>query len=700
MNMNQMVNGTDSPHNSAEHKAGTTTEKRDLLVLLSLIKKYNLKQTEELLCQEANIKAEELEEVDDKEITTLLTSALGGESQENVNGLEGKPGPGSDPELFDAAYGDLRSFVDESLDIYKHELFMVLYPILVQIYFKLVSGGYTIPAREFVEKYGPDLDYYYREDLQNLLLITKRSDMENNDWVTSMETDKFIIRMSRDAHSLFKRHIQDRKQELIADIVARYLHFDTYEGTARSKAQVMNSAGSKCGEARRQDNKIRVYYGLLKEVDFQSLTTPAPAAPEEEDDNDPDADKPKKKKPKKDPLFSKKSKSDPNAPSMDRIPLPELKDADKLEKLKALREATKRVALNKDSLPSICLYTILNSHHSVTCAEISEDSYMMAVGFTDSSIKVWSLTPAKLREMKTAEALKDIDKDAEDVLVRMMDDRTGESARIFYGHSGPVYRCAFAPEKNMLLSCSEDTTIRLWSLHTWTCIVVFKGHLFPVWDVRFSPHGYYFASCSYDKTARLWATDCNQPLRIFTGHLSDVDCVQFHPNSNYIASGSSDRTVRLWDVLTGQLVRLMTGHKGTIYSLAFSTCGRYLASGSADHNVMVWDLSHGQLVTSLVRHTGSIHTMCFSRDGTILAIGGLDCYLTLWDFSKLTEDYIAQNASNASHNPDINDGETYLLRAFPTKSTPFTTLHFTRRNLLLAVGTFKSSSSSSSSGTS
>ncbi|XP_075154609.1 TATA-box binding protein associated factor 5 [Haematobia irritans] len=682
------ANGTESPPTSMDDTKKPPADKRDLLVLLKLIKKYNLKQTEELLCQEANIRRDELEEVDDKEITSILTSALG-DSAEATSGETKQDQAGSDPELYDAAFGDLRNFVDESLDIYKHELFMVLYPILVQIYFKLVSGGYAKSARAFVEKYGPDLDYYYREDLQNLLLITKKSEMENNDWVTSIESDKFLIRMSRDAHSLFKRHIQDRKQELIADIVLKYINFDTYEGTARSKVQCDATSGSLIGEARRQDNKIRVYYGLLKEVDFQSLTTPAPAAVEEEDDNDPDApDKPKKKKPKKDPLFSKKSKSDPNAPSMDRIPLPELKDADKLEKLKALREASKRVPLNKDSLPSVCLYTILNSHNSVTCAEISEDSYMMAVGFTDSSVKVWSLTPSKLREMKSAEQLKDIDKDAEDVLVRMMDDRTGESARTFYGHSGPVYRCAFAPEKNMLLSCSEDTTIRLWSLHTWTCIVVFKGHLFPVWDVRFSPHGYYFASCSYDKTARLWATDSNQPLRIFTGHLSDVDCVQFHPNSNYIASGSSDRTVRLWDVLTGQLVRLMTGHKGSIYALAFSTCGRYLASGSSDHNVLVWDLSHGQLVTSLIKHTGSIHTMCFSRDGTILAVGGLDCYLTLWDFSKLSEDYISQN-SNASHNPEIDEGDHYLLRAFPTKSTPFTTLHFTRRNLLLAVGTFK-----------
>jgi transcription initiation factor TFIID subunit 5 len=67
------------------------------------------------------------------------------------------------------------------------------------------------------------------------------------------------------------------------------------------------------------DNKAKVYYGLLKEPDIQYLPV------EEEEDAEIDGtDKPKKKKPKKDPLFSKKIKSDPNAPPVDRIPLPDL----------------------------------------------------------------------------------------------------------------------------------------------------------------------------------------------------------------------------------------------------------------------------------------------------------------------------------------------------------------------------------------
>jgi transcription initiation factor TFIID subunit 5 len=96
--------------------------------------------------------------------------------------------------------------------------------------------------------------------------------------------------------------------------------------------------------------------------------------------------------------------------------------------------------------------------YRVSSAEIAEDSSLLAVGFNDATVKVWSLVPQKLRAMKTADQLSDIDKDAEDVLVRMMDDRSAETSRYLYGHNGPVYSLTFSPDRNLLLSCSEDST--------------------------------------------------------------------------------------------------------------------------------------------------------------------------------------------------------------------------------------------------
>lgn len=48
----------------------------------------------------------------------------------------------------------------------------------------------------------------------------------------------------------------------------------------------------------------------------------------------------------------------------------------------------------------------------VTCVEISEDSSLLAVGFSDSVLKVWSLVPQKLRGLKSADQLAEIDKES------------------------------------------------------------------------------------------------------------------------------------------------------------------------------------------------------------------------------------------------------------------------------------------------
>ncbi|KAK3924319.1 Transcription initiation factor TFIID subunit 5 [Frankliniella fusca] len=648
-------------------------DKNTLLAVLQYLEKHNLKGTVDLLRKEANLGDE-------------TPSSQCPPSDSDVSSMLAAYKSEGDPEKYEEAYTDLKKFVEGALDIYKYELGMILYPVLVHMYLELLFNNHEDQAKRLMEKFGSDQEDYFQDDLKKLSHVCKKDHLNGNELTDTFTKNEFIIRMSRDTLSILKRHLAEKKHSVVQNIIQEHLYLDMYEGVARNKQQIDATSGAMIGEASRADNKARVYYGLLKEPDVSN------AALEEEDEEEEGGDKPKKKKSKKDHLYPKKSKSDPNAPPVDRMPLPELKEAEIREKVKAMRDSLKRVNLGPETLPSVCFYTLLNANQSVTCAEISEDSSLLAVGFNDSFIKVWSLVPQKLRSMKSADQLSDIDREAEDVLARMMDDRSSEVCRTLLGHSGPVYRVAFSPDRQLLLSCSEDSSIRLWSLLTWSCVVCYKGHTYPVWDVRFSQHGYYFATGGHDKTARLWATDQHQPLRIFAGHYSDVDCVQFHPNSNYIATGSSDRTVRLWDCVTGNQVRLMTGHKGQVLCLCFSVEGRFLASAGADSRVLLWDLAHGHLLAELCGHTASVLSLAFSREGSVLVSGSTDCTLKIWDFTKLAE-AIALEDVNISHNPDIKkDSNTFLLRTYATKNSPIVNLHFTRRNLLLAVGLYDSQS--------
>lgn len=56
------------------------------------------------------------------------------------------------------------------------------------------------------------------------------------------------------------------------------------------------------------------------------------------------------------------------------------------------------------------------------CVEITEDSSMLAVGFNDSIVKVWTLVPQKLKAMKSAEQLEEVNIEADDVMVKILID--------------------------------------------------------------------------------------------------------------------------------------------------------------------------------------------------------------------------------------------------------------------------------------
>lgn len=86
-------------------------------------------------------------------------------------------------------------------------------------------------------------------------------------------------------------------------------------------------------------------------------------------------------------MLNRKNRLDPNAPQFNRIPLPEMydlliafyfldlykinfsfyllnrRDVDRANRQQAMRDFLKRARLSSEKLPSICFYTILNSHY-------------------------------------------------------------------------------------------------------------------------------------------------------------------------------------------------------------------------------------------------------------------------------------------------------------------------------------------------
>lgn len=108
------------------------------------------------------------------------------------------------------------------------------------------------------------------------------------------------------------------------------------------------------------------------------------------------------------------------------------RDSEQLAKFQAFKDSASCIPLNQDCLPSICFYTLLNTNNrlheyirlythtvfithlfflllfSLNSLTLSQDSALLAGGFADSTIKLWSLTPKKLHPLKSTSQMQHI----------------------------------------------------------------------------------------------------------------------------------------------------------------------------------------------------------------------------------------------------------------------------------------------------
>lgn len=593
-------------------------------------------------------------------------------------------------------YSKLRSWAYGSLDLYKHELLRVLYPVFIHCFMDLVAEGHMQEARTFFQTFRGDHELMHLRDLQKLEGILSPLHLEEMELARSLRNSKVQIKLCEYSYSLLSQYLQKSESRTMFGIINEHINFEVSGGQPAlisDDAEVVALLGSNQDMAK-ETNQKEIHWGLLEDSVEERLERVLSDSEKAECDNrDVDQDENKKrseggnkvisaKKLKKDkavgatgkPIRSETSNAYMAPRVKPELTLPVMPAELKQSILEDLRN---QVQLNSLALPSVCFYTFVNTHNGLNCSSISHDGSLVAGGFSDSSVKMWDMS--KIGQPVKSSDIQDEDEAAQKEPL-LGSDEGKRSYTLFQGHAGPVHSTTFSPEGDFLLSSSSDSTIRLWSTKLNANLVCYKGHNYPVWDVQFSPAGHYFASSSHDRTARIWSMDRIHPLRIMAGHLSDVDCVQWHVNCNYIATGSSDKTVRLWDVKSGECVRIFIGHRSMVLSLAMSPDGRYMASGDEDGTIMMWDLSDGRCILPLMGHNSCVWTLTFSREGTLLASGSADCTVKLWDVTSSTR------APRVDENKALAATKLRLLKTLTTKSTPVYSLQFSRRNLLFAAG--------------
>ncbi|OXB82390.1 UNVERIFIED_CONTAM: hypothetical protein H355_009315 [Colinus virginianus] len=234
------------------------------------------------------------------------------EDQPDVSAVLSAYNQQGDPTLYEEYYSGLKNFIECSLDCHRAELSQLFYPLFVHMYLELVYNQHESEAKSFFERFHGDQECYYQDDLRVLSSLTKKEHMKGNETMLDFRTSKFVLRISRDSYQLLKRHLQEKQNNQIWNIVQEHLYIDIFDGMPRSKQQIDAMVGSLAGEAKREANKAKVFFGLLKEPEFDVPLD------DEDEEGENEEGKPKKKKPKRDSVGSKSKKQDPNAPPQNR----------------------------------------------------------------------------------------------------------------------------------------------------------------------------------------------------------------------------------------------------------------------------------------------------------------------------------------------------------------------------------------------
>ncbi len=164
----------------------------------------------------------------------------------------------------------------------------------------------------------------------------------------------------------------------------------------------------------------------------------------------------------------------------------------------------------------------------VTALSFSPDGSILAMGFEQGGIDLWSTT------QKT-------------ILTRLD------------GHTARINALAFSPDGEILASASSDKTVRLWNPKLVGPARILEGHGSAVLCVSFSGDkgGGLLASGGADNKIFLWNVDAGRMVRPLEGHSSAVNSLAFAPQRRLLVSGAEDGTVRFWDTSADQLLATM-----------------------------------------------------------------------------------------------------------------------------------------------
>ncbi|MFX0098282.1 MAG: hypothetical protein ACFFCS_01800 [Candidatus Hodarchaeota archaeon] len=165
----------------------------------------------------------------------------------------------------------------------------------------------------------------------------------------------------------------------------------------------------------------------------------------------------------------------------------------------------------------------------------------------------------------------------------------GTLLKRFSGHVDSVYRVAYTPDYEKIVSCSHDRTVRIWDRNSGRLLNTLKGNTLPVDSIVVTPDGRHVISGSRDKSIIVWDIESGRELKTFLTR-GWVGYLKIIPNTNLLAYNGFQNEVAIMDVEKEKIVKIITNWDDRIERIDVSPDGRFLVGASSNNFIKIWYL--------------------------------------------------------------------------------------------------------------
>ncbi|MBA0821074.1 hypothetical protein Goarm_017952 [Gossypium armourianum] len=164
-------------------------------------------------------------------------------------------------------YSKLRSWTYSSLDLYKHELLRVLYPVFIHSFMDLVAKGHLQEARTFFNAFHEDHELMHSRDLQKLEGVLLQSHLEEMEFARSLRQNKVNIKICQYSYGLLLQYLHKTQSTAMLGVINEHINFQVTSGQPGSisdDTEVVTLIGS-CQDAASLINQKEIHWGLLED---------------------------------------------------------------------------------------------------------------------------------------------------------------------------------------------------------------------------------------------------------------------------------------------------------------------------------------------------------------------------------------------------------------------------------------------------